>query len=132
MFPLYSFLGILLVLLLDILLFKVVKRYAPQQRKYLLPFLISSLLWPIMQNFWQLEVGNRGWPAAHGQGYLVRHSLWYTFDTHQPLAGFIYRHWEGAIPWSGVLALVDVLILGALLCLPVYFLVLIRRSWWFE
>jgi hypothetical protein len=58
--------------------------------------------------------------------------MWYTLDARQPLGDFIYRHWGGARPWSGVLALVDVLILGTVLCLPIYLIVLIRRSWWFD
>jgi hypothetical protein len=44
MFPLFSLLGILLVPLVNILLFKLLKHYAPQKRKYLIPFLISSLI----------------------------------------------------------------------------------------
>jgi hypothetical protein len=128
-----GFIGLFFVLILDVLLFRAAGIYFPQQRKYLVPFLLASLLWPTLQGYWQLYVGDPPLRAAYHDGaYLSCQGLWYTLTTRQLLGGFIYRHWDGAIPWSGVLALVDVLLLGALLCLPVYLLVLIRRSWWFD
>jgi hypothetical protein len=128
MAPIFPFISLFLILLLDVLLFKLAGSSFPRKRKYVVPFLLTLLLWPTIQGYWELKIGSDFARAAYKNGYPISCSgLWYTFDTRQPVAGFIYRHWDYSIPWTGLLALVDVGLLAVPFCLATYLIVLIYR-----
>ena len=126
--PVLAWLSYAVIFLVDIRLYRLAGRRFPAKRRLLLPFLGSSMLWPILATIWSLAIGGSDSLAAHHKGYIQRQGLWYTFDTHHPVANFLYYHLN-PIALPALLALIDVLILGTLICIPIYLVTLIRR-WW--
>ena len=82
------------------------------------------MLWPILFSYWAMDMRNPYGPAPHFR----QQGFWYTFDTQNPVADFLY-HGLSVIELPALLALADVLILGTLICIPIYLVTLIRR-WW--
>ncbi len=123
-----SLLSYVFIFVIDIFLYRMARRRFLVKRKFLLPFLGASTLWPIIAMFWSLSIGGSSSPAAHHEGYIRRQGFWYTFDTHYPLANFMYYHLN-SIELPALLALIDVLMLGTFICIPIYLITLLRR-WW--
>lgn len=128
LFAVLGWLSYIFILVIDVRLYRLAGRRFPTKRKYLIPFLVASLLWPILATIWSFEIGGSESPVAHHEGFLRRQGLWYAFDTHYPVANFLYYHLN-SLELPVLLGLMDVLLLGALFCLPVCLITLIRRRY---
>ena len=128
MFPVLYFLSYVFVFIIDVFLYRMMRRRFLAKRRFLIPFLVASILWPIIDGFWWVSIGGSSSPAAHHEGYIKRQGFWYAFDTHYPLANFMYYHLN-SMELPALLALIDVLILGTIICIPIYLITLLRR-WW--
>jgi hypothetical protein len=117
MFPVLFFFSILLIIIVNVLLYRVAGMYFPAKRKYLVPSFIFSLAWPVLESFWAHDIGD--WPDKVHMGYDVHHGL-YTFDTRQPVAGFIYYTVGPHVHLPTLLSFCDILLVSALFSLLIY------------
>jgi hypothetical protein len=111
------FLSLLLLIILNILLYRVAGIYFPAQRKYLVPLLILSLSWPVLEKFWARDIGR--WYNPEHTWHHVHHGL-YTFDTRQPVAGFIYYTLGPHVHLPTLLSFCDILLVSAFFSLLIY------------
>lgn len=122
MFPFFFFLSFPLIILLDIWLYRAVVRRFHIKRRFVVPFLTVSMLWPLLESFWSSSF------YVHGGEYIRVKGSWYTFDTRHFFPDFIYNQF-GPFMTPILLSFIDVLILGTLICIPIYIITLIHR-WW--
>ncbi len=117
MAPVLHLFGFLLIIIVDILLYRFAGKYFPAKRKYLVPLLILSLAWPILEMFWAHYIGD--WPSKEN-GYVVYQGLLYTFDTRQPVAGFIYYNIGPHVHLPTLLSFCDILLVSAFFSFLIY------------
>lgn len=120
MVPVLFLFSHLLIIVVNILLYRVAGLYIPAKRKYLVPLLILSLAWPTRKSEWEFYIGE--WPSPEHTGYRVYKGL-YTFDTRQPVAEFIYYKLGPHVHLPTLLSFCDILIVSAFFSLLIYALI---------